>query len=507
MQLSRTRSTPAIQETQENSASGDSNRSRSLDRLTIFALALAGFALAVATLIGRNSPLPDIAPLIVFAALFALAENQVAVLPNRASASASFMLAMAAVVAFQGQGPLLGALIVGLAGGLYWPHLRSGDWRKILFNCSNFALSSCAAAAAFTPIVGGSGERASTVLLLASVPAALAFSLVNLLLLGAVVSISTDTKYVEVLRELRPRFVQILPFALLGVFMGRLYIDYGAVIIPLFVVPILVARHAFASFLALKESHQATIRILIGALEAKDPYTAGHAERVADYAVMIGREMRFNSARMERLRFAALMHDVGKLVVPNHLLNKPGKLTAEEFAIVRRHEAVSVEILTRIDFLKPVAPSATTEAHSMSEGADDSARPIEPFIVAVADAYDAMTSTRSYRRALPQEVAFEELRKNVGKQFHAVVVEALITSLTRAGAQHGAGFEAAPHEFAVEPPIVGTGSAGLGDLAEGRPAVAPATATVDALMAAERINDVARGRTYIPENSNEGAAR
>lgn len=439
---------------------------RPIDALSAYCLGVGALTVLVGVVLARNSPLPQVGAIVVFAALFALAENQVAVLPNRASASASFMLAMAAIVAFQGQGPLLGALLVGLAGGLYWPHLRSGDWRKILFNSSNFALSSAAAAAAFTPLVHGSGEARSTVLLLASLPAALAFSVVNLVLLAGVVSRATESGFADVLRELRPRFIQILPFALLGVFMGRLYLDYGAIIIPLFVVPILVARQAFASYVALKDSHQATVRILIGALEAKDPYTAGHAERVADYAVMVGRELRFAPPRLERLRFAALMHDVGKLVVPNHLLNKPGKLTAEEFDIVRRHEAVSVEILTRIEFLEPVAPSATSEAHAMPEGSEDTDRPIEPFIVAVVDAYDAMTSTRSYRKALTQEIAFEELRKNAGRQFHPVVVEALIAALTRSGARHGAGYEAEPHAFAVEPPTVGTGSAGLGDLAE-----------------------------------------
>ena len=122
------------------------------------------------------------------------------------------------------------------------------------------------------------------------------------------------------------------PFALLGVFLGALYLDYGAVVVPLFVVPILVARQTFASYLALKESQEAAVRTLIGALEAKDPYTAGHAERVAGYAHYIGEELGMSPSRLERLRFAALMHDVGKLVVPNHLLNKKGKLTAEEFA-------------------------------------------------------------------------------------------------------------------------------------------------------------------------------
>ena len=142
-------------------------------------------------------------------------------------------------------------------------------------------------------------------------------------------------------------------------------------------------------------------------------------------------------ARLERLRFAALMHDVGKLVVPNHLLNKKGKLTAEEFAQVRMHEEVSVEILTRIDFLAPVAPSATSEAAEFAPVADDRGQPIEPHIVAVADAFDAMTSTRSYRKALPQETAFDELRKNSGKQFHPRVVDALIVAIEQRGEEHG----------------------------------------------------------------------
>ena len=134
------------------------------------------------------------------------------------------------------------------------------------------------------------------------------------------------------------------------------------------------------------------------------------------YAGYIGEELDFMPARMERLRFAALMHDIGKLVVPNQLLNKPGKLTEEEFARVRIHEGVSVQMLSHIDFLRPIAMHAHSDA--MQFDPDDLDHPIEPYIIMVADAYDAMTSTRSYRKALPQEVAFQELRDKSGKQFH-----------------------------------------------------------------------------------------
>ena len=143
------------------------------------------------------------------------------------------------------------------------------------------------------------------------------------------------------------------------------------------------------------------------ALEAKDRYTAGHAQRVATFCEYVGTELGFGPNRMERLRYAALMHDIGKLIVPNQLLNKPGRLTESEFARVRRHEGVSVELLHRIDFLAPIAGDTTTEA---ATAAVEGPGLVEPAIIHVADAFDAMTSTRSYRRALTQETAFAELR-------------------------------------------------------------------------------------------------
>src|SRR5207249_3781048 len=199
--------------------------------------------------------------------------------------------------------------------------------------------------------------------------------------------------------------------ALLRLGLVLLHLGLGAAVAPLLVVPILIARSTFASYLALKTGQQQTIETLILALEAKDRYTAGHAQRVAMFSEYVGSELAFGQRRMERLRYAALMHDIGKLVVPNQLLNKPGRLTEAEFERVKRHEVVSVELLHRIDFLAPIAGDTTTEA---ATAAVDGTRLIEPAIIHVADAFDAMTSTRSYRRALSQETAFTELREGSG---------------------------------------------------------------------------------------------
>ncbi|MGZ6965982.1 MAG: HD-GYP domain-containing protein, partial [Acidimicrobiia bacterium] len=411
-------------------------------RATAFCISLAGAVLVLAVLLAARGPLPELAPVLILGALYALAEHQVALIRSDVSVSASPMLCMAAVVVFHDQAALLGPLLVGVFGGLYWPQIRSRDWRKILFNCGMCGLGAFAAALVFNLLAPANIQRPVSLLII-TLPTAIVSSVVSLAALSVILRLLSGEGLP--FRRVASSALQTYPFMLLGVFMGTLYLNYGAVLVPLFVVPILVARQTFASYLALKESQEAAVRTLIGALEAKDPYTAGHAERVARYAQYIGEELGMSPARLERLRFAALMHDVGKLVVPNHLLNKKGKLTAEEFAAVRLHEEVSVQILTRIDFLAPVAPSATSEAAEFAPVADDRGQPIEPHIVAVADAFDAMTSTRSYRRALPQQTAFDELRKNSGKQFHPRVVEALIIAIQQRNEEHGLGHEDVVH--------------------------------------------------------------
>jgi response regulator RpfG family c-di-GMP phosphodiesterase len=159
------------------------------------------------------------------------------------------------------------------------------------------------------------------------------------------------------------------------------------------------------------------------------------------------------------------MHDIGKMAVSSRLLNKPGKLTEDEYSEIRRHNEVCVGILTQVEFLRSTIPVAQ-DRHGFFEGEADRSDPVvlEGFAVAVADAFDAMTSTRAYRKALSQEVAFAELRKGKIKQFDPDCVEALISAIERRGETYGAGYEVDTVEFEVEPPTAGVGSAGLGDL-------------------------------------------
>ncbi len=251
-----------------------------------------------------------------------------------------------------------------------------------------------------------------------------------------------------------------------GIVAARLTLVAGPAAVVLLVAPILVAAAAHRSATRLLGVRADTIDVLVGAIEAKDPYTGGHSVRVSEFAQMIGAELRFNAAALDHLGRAALLHDIGKLAVPSALLNKPGRLTAQEYETVKRHNDVCVEILAHVDFLRTVVPTASDRYGHFDT--DRSSRHIEARegrVVAVADAFDAMTSTRAYRRALSQDVAVKELRDKAGSQFDPDCVEALVRALSRAQLVVGAGHESNVVDYRVAPPEVGVGSAGLGQLA------------------------------------------
>ncbi len=404
---------------------------------------------------------PDVGALFFFSALMIWSEHRAVEFVDGTAVGAGFLVMIASVVAFTrtGEAFLLGPLLVGMSHGIYLPQLRSRSWALIAMNSASLGLASLAAAVTLHAFPQAWVAHMPYALV-AAIPTAGACVLAMWVVLAPAVHIRANQSWRQIVVSFAPPALQSLPFAVLGYFLGVVYLGLGAWAVLLIIVPMFIAQEVFASYMTVKSAHDETVQMLIRALEAKDSYTAGHAERVAMYAQYIGQQMHFMPARMERLRFAALMHDIGKLVVPNHILNKPGKLTEPEFARIKTHEKVSVEMLSNIEFLRPIAGAGHSDNTRFDP--DDASHPIEPYIVMIADAYDAMTSTRAYRKALPQEVAFQELRDKAGIQFHPVCVEALIEAIEARGEKHGAGYEV-QDEF-EDAPEVGVGSAGLGDL-------------------------------------------
>ncbi len=179
----------------------------------------------------------------------------------------------------------------------------------------------------------------------------------------------------------------------------------------------------------LKETYIATLEALAEATDARDAYTQGHSERVANYAVWIARGMQLSDQEVNYLKEAALLHDIGKLAVPDRILHKKERLDEDEWLIMRKHPEYGQRILSKLDFLSPVLPIVLYHHRRFDEHKDsliesESKVTVATRILTVADAFDAMTSDRPYRDKMSPEQALAELERCSGSQFDSGVVGA-----------------------------------------------------------------------------------
>jgi putative two-component system response regulator len=182
------------------------------------------------------------------------------------------------------------------------------------------------------------------------------------------------------------------------------------------------------------EDARQVIFALANAAEAKDLFTQEHTGRVADSASKLARRLELSSATIEQIRTGALIHDVGKLAIPDHILNKPGPLTESEFALVRTHTLVGAEIVAPLTSQRALV-AIVRNHHERFDGGGypdrlrGEAIPLAARIVAVCDAFDAMTNQRPYRPAMPYPRALSILKAGRGRQWDAALVDAFVTIL------------------------------------------------------------------------------
>jgi HD-GYP domain-containing protein (c-di-GMP phosphodiesterase class II) len=179
----------------------------------------------------------------------------------------------------------------------------------------------------------------------------------------------------------------------------------------------------------LERLNQETIFAFVRAIDARDPYTARHSEKVAHYAVLLARALGLPPADCERIHLAGMLHDVGKVALERSILHKPGALTDDEWAQVRDHPAQSAHIIAAVARFAQYVPGARHhheryDGRGYPDGLAGKAIPLDARILAVADSYDAMTSDRSYRPALGHTEAVARLQAGAGTQFDAVCVRA-----------------------------------------------------------------------------------
>ena len=184
-----------------------------------------------------------------------------------------------------------------------------------------------------------------------------------------------------------------------------------------------------------KISEQAA-RTILKALDCKDSYTFGHSMRVAYFSLVTGREAGLSQDELHELELSALFHDIGKIGTPDAVLNKPSRLSEEEFLIMKQHPEKSYEILKEFPYFEKIATNAGShherfDGKGYPHGTKGENIPVAGRIILIADTFDAMTSTRTYRKGLPYEVAFEELLQFSGTQFDPNMVKIFIQGMQK----------------------------------------------------------------------------
>lgn len=333
------------------------------------------------------------------------------------------------------------AIILGPALGLWLGALCSINLREVtgevkrpsmVFNRAQFGLVAWAAAELFH-LTGGSIQH----LTLASASLPLAVSgivtfFLNMLLVMLAVKYRIDRSLYEVWRVYFKwatlNFWAMLP---IGYLMAAVYQNAGVLPEFLFLIPLGLSRWIFTVFHVVRRFYRNTVHIMLTAMDAKDPYTRGHSVRVARYAAILARFMKVPEDEVEEIERTAALHDVGKMAIPDAILNKPTELTISETLVIQRHPLLGNSMLSQIEGMG-CARDWILHHHERWDGEgyphhlEGEQIPLGARIVAVVDTYDAMTSSRPYRQALPHAVACAEIATVAGTQLDPTVVTAFM---------------------------------------------------------------------------------
>ena len=318
-----------------------------------------------------------------------------------------------------------------------WRNYSDGRLEKTLFNFGQIAISAYTAGQVFAVVGGRPQHPAEIGVWMALLGAAVAFTLVNHALVAVAIRLSVGERVLSTLASVvGTSLVLEILYAGLSIIAAAVLVGIGPEALLFLVIPALVARFGLLGFAAEERDYDRLVSSLMKAIEVKDGYTRGHGDRVATLCVEVARELGYGYDDLRAVRYASMLHDVGKLNVPLEVLNKPGSLTDAEFAMIRTHPLSGSDIVEGIEFLSPALAGIRyhherLDGRGYPYGLAGDGLPMVARIVTACDAFDAMTSTRSYRFALSVETAVEELVRCSGTQFDPDVVAILARVVER----------------------------------------------------------------------------
>ena len=347
-------------------------------------------------------------------------------------------------------GTAAGTITVTLDGLIIslWLQRKDLEFYKLLFNATAPALAIWISANLFFYVTGAAPLSVRTSSIAALLPGLLVFAatyfLLNSWVMAVAISLDKMLSPFQVWRQnflwLSLSFFSGASMAIVLVSLNR-EVNFSAlvVIVPLLVISYLTyhismgrVEDANKHVVELNRLYLSTIETLAMAMEAKDQVTHGHIRRVQSYSVFLAKQLGVNDQRVVKaLEAASLLHDMGKLAIPDRILNKPGKLSTAEYEIVKLHSAVGADILAAIEFPFPVVPIVrhhheNWDGSGYPDGLAGTDIPIGARILSVVDCFDALTSDRPYRSKLPDDAALAILKNRRGTMYDPVVVDALL---------------------------------------------------------------------------------
>ncbi|QUH29502.1 HD-GYP domain-containing protein [Vallitalea guaymasensis] len=338
-------------------------------------------------------------------------------------------------------GPTTGAIVAGIGFIFRMPviegerrHIFNTQISRTMFNISQVVVVIGIAGEILYGVLGYTKGTLNTLSEL--VPVVLIIILIceilNSFLVAIMINLMHGKNILETfVNNLKGIVPSLLGIGALGIIMALADMRYGKGVVVLFFAPLLVARYSFKLYFESQSMAMETIHALNDALEVKDAYTGGHATRVQEYAVKLAKASGMKKKEVEMIRTAALLHDIGKIGIPDFILNKKGKLTKEEYDIIKEHPVMGARILSNVDSLKEIS-NIIRHHHEKYDGTGypDALKgadiPIESAILAIADSFDAMTTDRPYKRAMASLEALDELKVNKGTQFNPLLVDQFI---------------------------------------------------------------------------------
>lgn len=381
--------------------------------------------------------------LITFGLLCIISETYLIQLPKIGAISVSYAIIFASIILTN---PIV-SILIALCGIIFrrpyvegrgYVHILNSPINKTIFNLSQIVIITGISSYIYYYYKYKSSLDISVINIPGGILSILSYIVLNTLFISILTSILLNQKFLYVLKNnYMGFFTNVILVSLLGVIVALAYTEYGIGGIVLFFVPVLLARYSFKLYTDMRKNYFDTINVLIRTVEANDPYTSGHSHRVSIYSEAIARNLGLSEFKIDKIKTAALLHDIGKIGIDKSILNKPGKLDNTEYTTIKMHPSIGAKIITGVDLLKDIE-GVIKHHHERYDGkgypdglkADEIS--LETSILTIADTFDAMTSNRSYRDALPLDYALGELRRCAGTQFNPNIINKSIEALTTA---------------------------------------------------------------------------